>query len=653
MFLAISLAEPAAPSILRRTARRLSAHVPDAFAPIPLIWLSACKRLALLHWVRSDENPHERLLATPDQAVVLDGYLSNPDPGRGMAATLADRLARHGSLVGSGGAGGVAAMAQARDGRLRLWTTQPGTHGIYYATGRLFDGKNGEIAPPCAVAGPRPLLVHLAAQGDLGLSLSQERAGLRLAASSVLDHGTLFEGMRRLWPTHALDLVRGVATEVPLALPAGPSPAKGEAAEQLATDLANALTAAVAPVRGGGTLLASGGKDSRTIAAACHAAGVPLQAMTHGPEGGEEAETARAMMARLGVTIDIRPQGIYADPVAGAMRTMLRTEGQIASDCRQLPFDAPVAFDKPVLHGHGHLLRGGGASRSDYALPQPGQPADAGRTGLGGLFGRTPTPPPKPDAPDLLKVLETPFTSGWVKPELNQASRAVVDRWRDSRPVSDPREWLYMAHHDLRVGVHTAPVFLDLTGVNRMIFPLLDENVIAVANRLPFEDRVSERALFRAIRRMAPALTELPLYGEMWRFEKDGPVAGLDGRELRLSMFDKDHFRQTKSGLSYIGSRPPGRGSAAATFLRDSAFWPSIRDRLTDRMIAAVDSLALHGKLPQAELDRPKPVQDSALRKMNEIFGLAVLFCSDWLVPRRKAPPLHMFTVTPAWPAQG
>lgn len=651
MFLAISFAEPAAPSILRRAARRLCPQVPDSFDPIPVIWQSGCKRMALLHWLRNNEQAEERLSASADQAIVLDGYLSNPDPNRSMAATLAARLAQHDTMSGSAGAGGVAAMAHARNGKIRLWTTQPGTHGIYYATGRLFGGPHGDVSPPCAVAGPRPLLVHLAARGDHGLSLSQERAGLRLAAGSVIDHGTLFEGMRRLWPTNALELTGGAASEVPVNLQTVPYPASTQPQERMAEDLADALISAVAPVRSGGTLLASGGKDSRTIAAACHAAGVPLQAMTHGPEGGEEAETARAMMARLGVDLDIRPQRIHSDQVTGAMRTMLRTEGQIASDCRQLPFDAPVAFDTPVLHGHGHLLRGGGASRADYALPDPG-PGAARRPGFAAFLGRSAAPPPQPGAPDLLKTLETPFTSGWVTPALNDASRSVLDQWRDSRPVSDPREWLYMAHHDLRIGVHTAPVFLDLTGINRMIFPLLDENVIAVTNRLPFEDRVSESALFRAIRRMAPALTELPLFGEMWRFEKDGPVSGLDGRDLRLSTFDKDHFRQTKSGLSYIGARPSGRFSQAAAFLRDSSFWSGIRVLLTDRMIAVVDEQALLGRLPQAELARPKPVQDSALRKMNELFGLAILFCSDWLQPMRKAPPLNMFRVVTEWPAR-
>lgn len=649
MFLAFSFAEPAARSVLRRAARRLCRHVPDTFEAVPVIWRSECRQLALFHWVRQGESPEERLLASADEAVALDGYLSSPGPGRSMAATLAARLAHEGTIHGSGGAGGVAAMVHARNGRLRLWTTQPPTHGIYHAAGRLFDGSHGERAPPCAVAGPRPLLVHLAARGGLGLALSRERVGLRLAAASVLDHGTLFEGVRRLWPTSALELAGGIATELPLDLP---PPGSALPPERQAAELSAALMAAVSPVRGGGVLLASGGKDSRTIAAACHAAAVPLQAMTHGAEGGEEAETARAMTARLGIELDLRRQRIHSDPVAGAMRTILRTDGQIAYDCMQLAYDAPVAFGRPVLHGQGHLLRGGGATRAAYALP--GQMASpAPRSGLFARLGRRPAQPPPPAGLDLFQTLEEPFVSGWVMPALNESVRALLDRWRAGRPVGDPREWLYLVHHDLRVGVHIAPVFLDLTRANRMIFPLLDENVVALANRLPFEDRVSERAVFRAIRAMAPALTELPLFGEMWRFEKDGPAEGFDGRDLRLSTFDKDEFRQTRSGLAYFGPRPSGPGLPAAAFLRDSAFWPEVRGLLTSRMAAVVDELALHGELPAAERTRRKAAQTSAIRKMNELFGLAVLFCTDWLVPVREAPPLERFAIVSAWPPRG
>lgn len=631
MFLAFSFSSPVAPVLVRRAARRLTRHVPDAFAAVPVIWIAADRRKAILHWARRDEPAPERLVADPVSATVLDGYLGSRAPGRTMAQTLAGRLSQ-GRITGSGGAGGLAALAHADARGIEGWTTQPPGQGLWYAQGHLPAREDEPAAPLSAVAGTRPLLVHLAFRSDDRPEMSEEALAMRLTAGSILDHGNLLAGVRRLWPTNRLRLVDGVASEYPDTLPPAPAFASDNSAETRAEALAEALVAAVASARSGAMLLASGGKDSRTIAAACHAAGHDIAFTTNGATDAEEPTIAAAALAGIGASLDIRRQRVHADVVEGTRLTLLRSDGQISSDARQLPFAAMPAYDRPVLHGHGHLLRGGSAAHPEYA-GLPGK-ASFWRTGDRRL-------------PDFQKTLEAPFTSGWVTDSLNDAARAVLARWREGRPVRDPREWLWYAHHDLRLGVHTAAGILDYGGINRMIYPLMDENLIALAARLPFEERVDESALFRAIRHLAPALARAPLFGEMWRFEAEAAVPGFDGRQDRIAPYDKNHFRGSGGGVEWIGDPPKHpRPRLMAQTLKDARVWPVLRGFMQPRMIAVVETQAARGKLPDEELARPKPSQDSALRKLAEAFGLALAFDGGWFAPLRSAPPLAAFTKT-------
>ena len=312
--------------------------------------------------------------------ITLDGYVTHPN-------VLSHIQRNGGHLHYEQSTGGVAAFCHvSRSGhQMTLWSTQPPCLGIYWSRKH----------PDFVVAGTRPMLTAFASEASDFIRCRTDYIPIHLAAGSAIDYSTPFDGVRRVTANRALTIGGGVICETkhPLSGLQGMADASDDEKTNAVTD---ALLGSLANVQGKATtLLVSGGKDSRTVAAAAAAVGLKPHCISYG-QG--EAETATRVANAIGSTIDIRRHRAFANPVEAACRYHLRTDGLIASVPHQIRYDGQEKVEGPLLHGHGHLLRGGFATNLNL---QPSM-IDA----------------------EALK----PFSTGWVQGEATRQASDAVSR---------------------------------------------------------------------------------------------------------------------------------------------------------------------------------------------------------------------------------
>lgn len=585
---------------LAQIAAVCSPYTPSVYHAQPEIWLDRSRRVATIEWHRSDSSIFAgNVVHGPQGDLVYDGYVTVDQADH---ASRAAKVASMMNVVGdrpwaSNSTGGVAAFAWSppSSDRFYCWSTQPPALGIYWARGHNF-----------LVAGTRPLLVAQAAAEREYLQLDRGFMNIRLVSGSGLDNSTPFVGVRRVPPQHALVMGPGGAQEIDHPLPDPRDQLQDVAA---ASDvLAEALLSALEPLKGEhATILMSGGKDSRTVTAAAHAAGVSVSGLTYGPEGGAERVVAELMARKMEVDLRAEHQRSYADPMVAVCKSLMRTDGLVTPVPHQIRFAEQRPVGSVLLHGHGHLLRGGFASSME-------------------------------DTPQkVLHVTTSPFKTGWIRTEHHARVQKYLDGWIVGRAGQDLRDLQYWAHQDLRLGAHLAPGILDYASTVPMMYPLLDERVARVSHMLPLRNKVSEAVVFSAIRKLAPSLTKIPLYGEMWRFEAKEEAAGFPGREARATKIDKNSVKSS-GGMDYIGDldRFQQYDHIVATLISDSKSYREIEPMLTDRMRGVVQSFAKNLGMPEEERKRPLSVQGSALRMLRHIFSVCMLYETNWMQPTRR-----------------
>lgn len=622
-FLAFSFSKTAdAEERLRAIARLCTQFIPAVFATPPEIWFDLERRVGWIAWDRRDSSLSVGSKAHGRGAgdIVFDGYVTIDDGGTGSRAA---RIASSIALVNNRprldeSTGGVAAFAflPRREPLVFCWSTQPPTLGIYWAQGNGF-----------LVAGPRPILVHLAAAERPYATLDPSFIATRLAAGSGIDGSTSFAGVRRVALGRTLRLGPDGAQEVghpldaPEAQPRGTLQGDLGDVDNLSDQLAEALVGALAPLRGtGATVLMSGGKDSRTITAAAVAAGLDVAGVTNGVERGEPL-VAQQMAEAVGVPFRMNRQLALADPIVAACESHMRTEGLIRPDPHQIRFAAQEPQATPLLHGQGHMLRGGYATDAGAGLDK------------------------------IIHEASRPFLTNWVRGKHQTHVKEYLWDWIFSRLEPDPQALPYWANHDLRSGVHFAPGLLDFDGTVPMVYPLLDERVVQVAHAIPLRHRISEAVVFSAIRKLAPPLANLPLYGEMWRFEIEGEVEGFPGRDKRVTTENKAHDT-TRGALAYIGDVKRFRDFErfVADTILSSRTYGTIAPMLTPQASRVISSCASTGQLPPEVAAQSQPRRRSALTLLRHVFALCTLYDCNWLQPLRPAdaaPPVAAGEASP------
>jgi hypothetical protein len=341
-----------------------------------------------------------------------------------------------------------------------------------------------------------------------------------------------------------------------------------------------------------------------------------VSAFTFGSLTDGEGAAASLVAEALDCTYQIRLQSVIADPFKAAARSNFITDGLGIGFAHQFNFKYELSFTRwrPSFHGHGHLLRGGFA-----------------RTMAGGAA-----------------YLESAVRSSFLSPFTTQAGHDLVlptiDAWKSKRSVDfrDGRDVLLYAQLDHRLGIFTAPSSLDLMAQTIMVYPLLDERIARFASSLSAFDRVSERVVFGAMRHLAPELADLPLFGEIWRFDRSPDLRDFPDSDHNFQDgYLKRQPRQADKlanlniptmSLTYDADRGEVTGSpkAMAAAVLSSSLRPEFMELVSSETMTEIEHLAATGQYTATyrSFDANKRfTMDSFIRRC---FVAATLYDMHW-----------------------
>ena len=509
--LAVSAATPEACAAL--TDRALSAD--PAVMPIPgpaaLAWRSPDGRATLLHW---GSRP------------------GGPGTGEAAAATARARAALP-----------EEAAAQPRA------TAHPGTmtsHAGTIWTGPAHPGS-GRAPVYARTSITRVDPVYLAEAADAviisdratwaGWTASRLDAHDPLHVAALLNPGfplgsaTPFDGVSALSSATTLHLLNGTAARLPTPNGAkAPAPplslaegvTSGLSATGLAPDsvrgvagraggagaVAEALVAAVSDLLKTGQpveLSLTGGKDSRLVAAALVAAGVPVVARTHGFADHPDVVVAAEIARRLGIEHIVRTPaapGQQVDVLGRIRATVLVADGMLSA-FENVGRPDPAASPVITAGGHGgELLRGGYAETAGRSAA-----AGAGRV-------RAALAPARRAArsAEMLRRLTSKHL-GLLRRAPAAGYVASLAPWSVAlaRGPLQALDDFYLVN---RAGRWSAAARQAYLLRERLVQPLFDDQVVLAARAVPLSYRISGGLSAAVLAELCPALVDVPLAGK-------------------------------------------------------------------------------------------------------------------------------------------
>jgi hypothetical protein len=420
-------------------------------------------------------------------------------------------------------------------------------------------------------------------------------AGAFLSLGYPTGRATPFRGVRALAGDHSLRVTDGRAVI-----------ARAGGVRAADASVADALVAAVSPLAEGGMpveLSLTGGKDSRLIAAALAAAGVPFRARTHGFASHPDVIIARMISERLGLEHTVtepRPAAAERAPdqteILGRLRSAVLVSDGMLSAFENL--GSPVRSDPEAAGppeqagGHGGELLRGGYAQAAWRSPAPQRPVGAARAWSGAA------------AAELFRRLTT-RRLGLLRPAAAAAYLASLAPWAAAVGAGPLRalDDFYLANRAGRWSAAARQAYLIRSP---LVQPFFSDHVIRAARAVPLRQRINDQLHRDVLASLAPELLGLPLADHPWQGER--PTA--------------DNVLPARPGAA----APDWRRSQATTgFLREYVL---DLDR-TGQLFAVVNRRAAERALQPAQAD---PQAAWALAT------LAALLSGDWLNGRQPRP---------------
>ncbi|MBB6170695.1 hypothetical protein HNR23_000755 [Nocardiopsis mwathae] len=614
-YLALAAAAPRERAPIPRHVTAAARILADLALPVPeaslrhRAWTSPDGTAALLCWTNEPEHPD-----LPEPLTDLAGAARAATPG-GTGGVLGHTgyLADPGDLEALRTTTGIGPLLDRTGGAFGVFRALP--HGFDAVTSisrtdPVYHGEGGGLH----VAANRALLAHLvlrAAENGEGAPLPPAPVYDVPPMQALVRHGfyitddTPFAGIRALGERAALEVRDGKAQVISRDLPT-PEPARPGRRRRARTvdELADALVAAVEPVRRhpeGVSLSLTGGRDSRVIAAALHAAGIGFRATTRGVDDHPDVVLARRICAALGVG-DHRvlrpriPPEQAADPAfvlaehprPRTLRLLRMTEGMNSAFEDVI---APHAFvPEARLSGSGGEALRGGWLKDQADLSHPA------------LIDRLRT----------ITLAQSPM----MTPEAEADGEALFESFRTAY-ADDPAlalDHLYLRYRTGRwlTGSRTA----TLCGY-RYYHPFLDHRVLGAVHRLSPRWRWSEELVLRLLERLAPPLARMPVADHPWRFDHRRVLNPLHRRARRR----RPVLRAASTVGGFDWRRRPGPDYVAP-----------MRERILDtpELFRLVDRAATERILTQDPTPRPGQVWN--------LYTIALLLSGEWLASRGAAP---------------
>jgi hypothetical protein len=359
---------------------------------------------------------------------------------------------------------------------------------------------------------------------------------------------TPFKGVSALPPSTTLHALHGVS-----ATAADRGGARADAAR--AQDVATALVEAVAPLRGAGQpveLSLTGGKDSRLVAAALVAAGVPVRARTHGfaahPDVVIAAEIARRLGIEHAVTAPAAP-GQQTD-VLGRLRAAVLVADGMLSAFENVGRPDPARPAAVTAGGHGgELLRGGYAETAAGRRAAPLRAAELRRRRTTGHIG----------------LLRRGAAAGYVAslaPWTAALARAPLPALDDFYLVNRAGRWSAAARQAYLLR-------------ENLVQPLFDDRVVRAARAVPLAERVSGELSRSVLAMLCPGLADVPLAGKAPAGTAPAPFDWRRQYGAQVASFLRDYVLDhgTAGGLFEVVSRPAAEKVLAPPHADRASVW--------------------------------------------------------------------------------
>jgi len=290
--------------------------------------------------------------------------------------------------------------------------------------------------------------------------------------------------------------------------PDGRTAAAAEVAAAL-TEAVRSLGQAAVPVE----LSLTGGKDSRLVAAALTAAGVPFRARTHGFAQHPDVIIAGMIAGHLGIEHTITKPRLPGAPgeadVLGRLRAAVLVSDGMLSAFENLGSwvrpGEPAAATRPVqAGGHGgELLRGG------YARAAWRAPAARGAAGAAELFRRMTT-----RRLSLLRPAAAAAYLASLAPSAAALGRGPLSALDDFYLVNRAGRWSAAARQAYLLR-------------SPLVQPLFADRVVRAARAAPLRYRMGDQLHRDVLAMLGPELAGLPLAGSPWHGELRTPAGVL------------------------------------------------------------------------------------------------------------------------------
>ena len=331
--------------------------------------------------------------------------------------------------------------------------------------------------------------------------------------------------------------------------------------------VAEGLVAAVAHLADAGQpveLSLTGGKDSRLIAAALVAAGVPVVARTHGFADHPDVVVAAEIARRLGIEHLVKTPaapGQQVDVLGRIRATVLVADGMLSA-FENVGRPDPAASSVVTAGGHGgELLRGG------YAETAAGRPGPAG--GLRAALGPARR---AARATELLRRL-TSNHLGLIRRGPAAGYVASLAPWTPAlaRSPLHALDDFYLVNRAGRWSAAARQAYLIR---ETLVQPLFDDRVVLAARAVPLANRISGALSAAVLAELCPALVDVPLAGK----PTAGPQAPFDwrrqyGEAIASLLRDYTLDLGAPAGLFAVVNRPAAEKLLALPHTDHASVW--------------------------------------------------------------------------------
>ena len=393
-------------------------------------------------------------------------------------------------------------------------------------------------------------------------------AGAFLSLGYPTGAATPFRGVRAMAAGHSL-LVAGGRTVITRA-DGGQAEADGGQAEAGdvagACRVAAALVEAVRPLAQEAVpveLSLTGGKDSRLIAAALAAAGVPFRARTHGFATDPDVIIAGMIAERLGLEHTVtQPRAAAAEPdaqppnqaeVLGRLRSaVLVSDGMLSAFENIGSWIRPdhEATTGPVqAGGHGGELLRGGYAQVAWRSPAPDRLVRAAQAWSSAA------------ATELFRRLTT-RRLGLLRPAAAAAYLASLAPWVAAIGAGPLRalDDFYLVN---RAGRWSAAALQAYLIRSPLVQPLFSDPVIRAARAVPLRQRMDDRLHRDVLASLCPELLGLPLADHPWQGRRPTADTVLTARPGASSPAD---WRRSQATTGFLREYVLDLGGAAQLF---------------------------------------------------------------------------------------